>query len=548
MSATASSRRRGGLAEPMSGPEGVFQSCFDLRWHFNPAAASAAGRRSQDGRLGTFDADSIRAHLAASKSLTGALEALEVDDAETEIDQTALLNDLRGTIHRFEREQPHVRNPSFWLSHLYQGLYTLLNRGWDPPGERAVALVERLRATPLFLAAALETLKHPAPILVQTAAAMLDSGDRLIGQAAAACRPDYPGPPEEVDQAAAGARVALARLKFALDADMASSTDEQAFAIGEEQFNRRLYFEHAVNHTAPELWRFGMHLVEEVEAELAVMARAMDPARSWREQIERLREAAPVQGDRVAAYRAAINRARGFVEQHGLVSIPDGNLLVEPTPDFLRPMIPFAGYWPPGPYAPDRTGWFYVTIGDGGGSLGRSEHELVGTALHEGYPGHHLHNLTMQASTSEVRRVIWSPLTVEGWALYCEEMMGEEGFYQEPGQRLFQRMHLLWRAVRVLLDIGLHTRGMSPSSARLFLLDRIPIQPNEAEAEVRRSCAWPSYHVCYALGWREIRQLRADFRARAGDAYRLRAFHDAFLKYGGLPVSYARWGMGLPEG
>ena len=112
----------------MSGPEDVFRSCFDLRWHFNPAAASTAGLTTQDRRLGNYDADSVRAHLAAAKSLASAMEALEVDELETEIDRTALLNDLRATAFRFEHEQPHVRNPGFWLSHLNQAFYALLAR------------------------------------------------------------------------------------------------------------------------------------------------------------------------------------------------------------------------------------------------------------------------------------------------------------------------------------------------------------------------------------------------------------------------------------
>ena len=68
-----------------------------------------------------------------------------------------------------------------------------------------------------------------------------------------------------------------------------------------------------------------------------------------------------------------------------------------------------------------------------------------------------------------------------------------------------------------------------------------------AEAEVRRYCAWPTYQLCYATGRRELLQLRDDFRAARGDAYSLRAFHDAVLSYGGLPVSLTRWGLGLGE-
>ena len=528
----------------MSGPEDVFRSCFDLRWHFNPAAASTAGLTTQDRRLGSYDSDSVRAHLAAAKSLASAMEALEVDELETEIDRTALLNDLRATAFRFEHEQPHVRNPGFWLSHLNQAFYALLAREWGEPAGHAEALLERLRGVPAFLEAAAATLDPPAPVLRQTAIAMLGGSAGLVSQAGEVCARAGADSAEEVARVIADAMTALGSLGEALTGDLATGEDEQAFAIGEEQFNRRLHFEHAVNITAPELWRYGLRLVDEVEANLVRLGTEIDPGETWQGLIERFREESPVRGDRVEAYRVAMAGARDFVQERGLVAIPPGDLEVLPMPAFLRPLTPFAAYWAPGAYAPDRTGRFFVNP-DAAGSLGRSEHELACTALHEGYPGHHVHALLMQALPSEVRRVVWSPLTMEGWALYCEELMADEGYLEDPAQRLFQQMHLLWRAVRILLDIGLHTRGMSPAAATLFLLDRIPIQPQEAEAEVRRYCASPATNVCYALGWREIRALRDDFRARAGANYSLRGFHDAFMRYGGLPVSYARWGMGL---
>jgi len=218
-------------------------------------------------------------------------------------------------------------------------------------------------------------------------------------------------------------------------------------------------------------------------------------------------------------------------------------------------MIPFAAYDPPGPYAANRTGWFYVTVPDA--RLPDTErerllrdhcrHELAATALHEGYPGHHLQIVHAQGLSSETRRNVWSPIAVEGWALYCEDLMAEQGFYRTDEEQLFQRMHLLWRAVRVLLDVGLHTRGMGSSEAVDFLVERLHVDRTTAEAEVRRSCAWPTYQLCYAVGRRELLALREDFRAARGDAGSLRAFHDAVLSYGGLPLSLTRWGLGLGE-
>lgn len=532
----------------MSDPERVYQSCFDLRWHFNPAAATEAGVTGQNGRLGEFDVESMRAHLAAFRSMAFAVEALELDDIQAEIDRTALLNDLRTTVFRFEYEQPHVRNPGFWLSHLYQALYSLLDRQDASLDQLARDAMSRLRALPSFLATAQETIREPASILLDTAQSMLPGGEILIGQVASFCRQSDTLDQDEVNAAAAEADVALARFGLALNADFAVSEDPHAFAIGEEQFNRRLHFEYALGGSAPELWRYGLHLVEEVESALERSAREIAPGVNWRVLAERLRASSPVPADLIAYYRAAMERAREFVLTRDLVHVPAAPLEVVPTPEFLRPLIPFAAYSPPGPFSAVRSGRFYVTPqNETGQPASRSVDELDSMALHEGYPGHHLHMLTAQALPSMVRRVLWSPLTVEGWALYCEDMMGEEGFYQDPASRFFQQIHLLWRAVRIILDIGLHTRNMSPAAAILYLLEKVPMDRHDAVSEVRRYCSMPTYQLCYATGRREILALREDFRTRAGTAFSLRAFHNQLLEYGGLPVSLARWGMNLEE-
>src|SRR3989449_10364980 len=167
------------------------------------------------------------------------------------------------------------------------------------------------------------------------------------------------------------------------------------------------------------------------------------------------------------AYAKEMARARDFVAARKLAPIPKAPLGVIPTPAFMRPIIPYAAYDSPGAYSSDRTGWFYVTVPDSRLPAAQQErilrdhcrYELAATALHEGYPGHHLQLAIAKEQASHVRKNLWTPLTVEGWALYCEDMMGEEGFYASDQELFFQRVHLLWRAMRILLDVGLHKIG-----------------------------------------------------------------------------------------
>jgi hypothetical protein len=528
--------------------ESIYQSYFDLRWHFDPAAATEAGVTAQNSRLGDYDSDSMRAHLAAFRSLSLAVEGLEPEDVQEEIDRTALLNEIRTTLFQFDHERPHVTNPVFWLNHLFRGLYALLDRQDAPRDALAAHALARLRATPAFLRSAGDTLKDPSPILRDTAVSMIDGGEVLLGLVARFCREQAGETGPEIDAAAADAEAALTRFGLALKTELASSDDIHGFAIGEDQFNRRLHFEHALASSAPELWRYGMHLVEETEASLDQLARELEPGTGWRTLAERLRQQMPVPDDTIGAYRDSMERARSFVQRHDLVSIPTEPLEVVATPEFLRPLVPFAAYSPPGPFSADRSGRFYVTPRPDGVRKGvnRSALELASMSLHEGYPGHHLHMVTAQSLPSTVRRLLWSPTSVEGWALYCEDMMGDLGYFA-PAERLFQKIHLLWRAVRVLLDVGLHTRNMSPSAAVLYLLEKVPLDPAEALAEVRRYCGTPTYPLCYAVGRRDILALRSAYFEKNGGDLPMRRFHDELLSYGGLPISLARWGMGLSD-
>ncbi len=530
--------------------EHLVESYLDLRWNMDPVTATAAGIAEYDHRLGVWGVDDIKQYLAALKSIGSALEECDLDGLEDEIDRTAVLGELRFTIDRFEREQPHLRNPAFWVSHMLEGLYLLvaLPRTQE---QRVRAAEARIREIPAFLDLTRNTLSDCPRVFVETGLQIAEQGFPLLEEIEQALNPDGDS---EFRDACTDARKALGEFADYLRDDLLETANGD-FAIGEEAFNFRLHFQHALGNTAPELWRYGLALIEEVEADLSALAAEVDRNRSWRDIVDALRAHHPTSDTLVSAYAAQMERARRFVEDRELAAVPVGELEVVATPQFLRPLIPLAAYQPPGPFSEERRGTFYVTPPDRDSDCeleermlrDHCEHDLASTALHEGYPGHHLQFLTAQAQGRTVRRVLGTPLTIEGWALYCEEMMREEGFYATPEERLFQKMALLWRACRVVLDVGLHTRGMTFEQAVTFLVDRVHFDRVHAEAEVRRYCAEPAYQLCYAVGCRELMSLRDAYAAAHPSTYSLRKFHDAVLQYGALPVSLIRWGMGLDE-
>jgi uncharacterized protein DUF885 len=538
----------------MPSVDDLCRSYLDLKYHFDPAAASTAGLVAEDARLGRFDAETTREHISALRSVAGAVEELDPDELQAEIDRTALLGEIRSTIFRLEYEQPNVRNPGFWLSHLFQGLYALLARTEPDPAERVSAVVARLEAAPAFMDSARATIDEPPSVFVDMALSMLGGGGQLIAQVVGVFSGAAPGLTNELKRAGQGALQSLVGFGVALKDEIEPNSDPHAFAIGEEQFNRRLHHEHALMTGPPELWRYGLHLQEEVTEKIVALARRLD-SRPWRELVDQLRDDTPAPDELLGVYRSELDRAREFVRQRNLVSVPDGDVEVVPTPAFLAALVPFAAYEPPPIFLRQRTGRFYVTQPDP--SLppeafaqqrrGHCRYAIPVMAAHEVYPGHHLQFLTSEGLGSEVRRHIWSPVMVEGWALYSEQLMGETVYYASDEIRLFQLVNLLWRAIRVVLDVGLHTRGMTPEEAIDYLVEHLPIERRSAEAEVRRYCAWPTYQLCYAVGRRELLRLRDAYRERQAAAFDPRRFHDELMSYGGIPVSLARWGMDLAE-
>lgn len=527
------------------------RSYFDLRWQLDPVAATLAGLTTHDDRFGRYSPTFLAPHIAALKAMATAIEEVSVDGIQTEIDRTALLNDIRVSIWQFETDRPQAKNPEFWLTHLFSGLHGLLRRDDRRSAHHAAAMAGRLEDVPGLLEDARATLVEPVRMFAETALQMCPGGVVLVRDIRALYADGPAGP--HVAAAADKAGAALATFEHDLDRWAESGGDH--FALGEDGFNFLLHYQHALRDTAPELWRYGLRLTEEVLADLTQRAQRLGAGDDWPALADRLRADHPAAEELVGAYAKEMERARVFVAAKGLAPTPSVPLDVIATPEFMRPLIPFAAYDSPGPYASDPRGLFYVTVPDPALPEAtrervlrdHSRHELAATSLHEGYPGHHLHLVMAQGHPSETRKNVYSALALEGWALYCEEMMADAGFYASEEERFFQRVHLLWRAVRIVLDVGLHTRGMGFEEAVNQMVSVVHMERANAEAEVTRYCASPGYQICYGIGRRELLRLREDFRAAQGDAFTLRGFHDAVLSYGGLPVTLMRWGMGLSE-
>lgn len=525
------------------------RSWLDLLEHFDPTTDAAAGGvgAAATRRLGCFERNAVRGHLAAGRAIAAAVEELPVEEVADEIDRTALLGEIRAHLSRFEFEQPHVRNPVFWLDHLVRALAPPLDRG-DATGLHDT--VATLQALPEYLTAARETLKRPPAVLSETATEMIPGLVALIHQLVEFLRVEGAEDPGELAAAATEAEAALARLRIALTSELAPDEDPYAVSIGEERYGWLLHQRDMLRQSAGEVWRWGQAIADEVETEVAALAATFDQDRHWRDVFETVREAGLVTGDLAHAAAVALAHARELTWASRLFTPREGEIAVLEAPRAAGALTPFAHYQPPAgtrsgqlllatPTAPadrDAATW-------GRGELDR--HRLAVLAVHDGWPGRHLQALASRDTGSLVRRELRSHLVIAGWGCYAEELMLEHGAFEAPGDRLAQRVLLLIRAMRVVVDAGIHSRQLTPAAALDLFMERVPLDHSVALAEIRRAAANPGHGAAYALGRRELLELRDDWRAATSGGAPLRDFHEQVLSFGRIPPSLVRWGMGV---
>ncbi len=517
---------------------------LELRWVMDPVEATDVGRHEYDHLFADYRSGPVREFAAALRSYTASLEEAEADCLDDEIDRTAALHSARHDLLVLEEERAFRRDPGLHLAHALNGLFLLAARNAQAPTARAAALLARLRALPDFLQRSADVVVAPATMFVETAQSMIPGGLSLVRDALDDPELDLSSlDATELEEARSGAAVALVEFNDALS--VMGETARPDFALGRTLFDRKLHTAHMLRENADELYRYGERLRDSALADLSRLAEEISPGSHWRSVVERLRADQPAAKSVLAEYRAAMERATRLTSDHGLVPVPDAAPRVVPTPAFLRSLVPFAAYQSPGAFDDVQNGLFLVTMPENGEPWRtHCRSELATTAVHEAIPGHHLQILTANRLPRPVRRVLGTPAVREGWALYCESLFAELDLLS-PQERFFQTHHLLWRALRILLDVALHTRDLPFASAVRMLRDDLGFDVTSAEAEVRRYCATPTYQLCYAVGRRDILTLREDAKVQRGKDFSLGAFHADLLGYGALPAVLARWGMGL---
>jgi uncharacterized protein (DUF885 family) len=512
----------------------------------NPVLGTALGIHQGDDLLGDGSREAVLAELAADRAHLSAVEAIDPaglsPDARFERDLE--LHNVRRAVFDIDALRIWERR-SFAMDHVGDSLFLLFARDHAPLPERLDAIAGRLEDVAAYLEeaktrATVPQVRRWQQVEIETATELPTFFDELVAAGTGTL-----GAPQQrrLERASESARVAVDLYATWLEGTLAPGTDE--WAIGRERHDAMVGLRAFDGLDADAILALGWERLNEEHAARTAAAREIDPDVDEATVIDRIKSNQPATfDDALDAYREAMVRARRYLVDHGLVSVPDDERIdVIATPEYLRNVIPFAAYFEPAAFDRDPKGIYIVTPSVGGDPNAMREHNyasISNTSIHEAYPGHHLQLDTARRHRSLSRLLADAPEFVEGWGMYSELMMREQGFDADPSFRLVMHTDAIWRACRIILDIRMHRGELTVEEATDFLVEHTSFERPNARAEVQWYTYRPTYPLSYLLGRTLLLGLRADEERRLGDGFSLKAFHDTLMRNGSLPISFHR--------
>jgi uncharacterized protein (DUF885 family) len=515
---------------------------FKQHFELHPTDAIYYGIEGYDHLLNDYSDKSYKAETIFVKESLRKLRGISPADltADEAIDYALLEGRLLIQSYEQAKEDYRLKQPDTYSP--IEAIYILTVRATS---DLAGNLLSRLDRTPALIRQGITNLgrraANPPKLWTENAIEGAKGGIAFLDSL-----PQHPKVQSEVKDSAA-LHSAIAKAKTAMH-DFASFLESHllprsnaSYAVGEEHFNLLLRKKHFLDHDAQTLLALGESLFAKTKLELEALAEELAPGKGVEAAARAIQENHPSSEQILSVYEKAMSAARDFVREKKLVTFPaKEELHVVYTPVFRRHEIPFAAYLSPSPKDPNQMGYYYVTPVTSDDLL--REHNYVGlenTSVHESYPGHHLQfsiaNCTPAAATLP-RLMNESSVFYEGWALYCEQLMQEQGFLKSPEHRFVMLKDRLWRALRIIIDVKTQTGKLTYDEAADLMVRELHFPREQACGDLNWYSQSPSGPMGYALGWSIINRLRDQEQKRLGNKFNLCAFHDKLLSAGSISL------------
>jgi len=523
----------------------IIDRFIDTDLKFSPVKATHLGIHDYDDKLGSLSKENIYLNLNMTKNIYHELKLIDYDglSLSSKVDYDTLAQQLDIHIHSIEKEKYYDKSPSLYQKYGVNAIFPMVIKDFAPLKQRQENILSRMTQISEIMEQGKENLKNPPQLWTEMAISENSHLQNFFNQTLlkffkdSELKEKYLKLKEPVIDS-------LKNYKDFLEKDLLPiSTGD--WAAGKETFDFILKTVYMLDRTPEEIYQTGKEVFEQTEQELEEYATTVYN-KTWKELDEYVKQQHPKPEDLLNTYQEAINKVRSFVVEQQLVDIPENDILeVMETPEFNRISLPFAGYQPPPPYEKKEKAIFWVTPIDK--TLPPEKREEIlrwhnfgsiqFVSLHEAYPGHHLQLLYANSNPSRLRKYAMNTLFIEGWALYTEKLMREYDYYDKLG-RFSQIKARLWRASRVIVDVGIHTGMMNFDDGVEFLVNKTNCDRWEAIAQMKYYTQLAGQPMSYLIGMLEILKLREEYKKLSGDKFSLREFHNKLLSYGSLPIKF----------
>jgi uncharacterized protein (DUF885 family) len=510
----------------------------------DPEGATYLGVHDHDHRLADATREHIERQATFHRAAIAEMERFPADDLSSEraLDRDLVIHEARLAIHQLT-ERREWAGSSRAAEHIGNALFPIFTRDYAPLAERLESIAARLEAAPDYMAQSRTRVDQPVRLWLEIDIESSESLPEFLETIVGVARSEHVDHAllSRLEAAATGTRAALAEHVAWLKAE-AMPRANGTWQTGSEGFEQLIALRE-LDATADDILTVGEQMLADETAAREAVCAEIDPTRSAGEIGDLIKEDHPTTfPEAIEAYREAMDRARAFVVEHELATLPEQDRLrIIETPGYQRHLIPFAAYYHPPRFDRDPEG-IYIVTPPGSPDMWREHNyaSISNTSVHEAYPGHHLQLAAATANPSLVRSLSLTAAEFdEGWAFYCERMMKDAGFDDTPKHRYILHTDAIWRSVRIILDIRLHRGEIGVEEAIQFMVDRTGFERPAALAEVKRYTSTPTYQLSYLYGRHMIERLRDRVQRRMGPGFNVKFFHDTLIYGGTMPVSYA---------
>ena len=536
---------------------------------FSPVSATLIGDHSVDHELDQVDAAARQRQLALYRQYRDALAVIDRDmlSRANQVDAEILHNEIESSIWAIETLRAWAWNPLVYIRVSGSSVYGLVARDFAPLEQRLAAAASRLEQLPRFLQQARASIE-PERVPKIHAETAVQQNPGLVSIIETMIVPDMdaltPATREKLTAAIEIAKDAVAQHQTWLEEELLPRAAGD-FRIGAELFDAKLAFalnsplgRKEVKARAEAEYEAVRNQMYEVAKEIYAKAHPYTafpdtPDETYKQVIiraalEQAYQELPPRDGIVEVAKQQLQQATDFVIEKNIVTVPDDPVEIIIMPEFQRG-VSVAYLDPPGPLDKGQAAFYAVAplpadwTDEQVNSFLREYniYSIQDLTIHEGVPGHYLQLALSNRYPSTLRSVLWSGPFVEGWAVYAERVMVDEGYLdRDPLMRLINLKWYLRAVTNAIIDSAIHVDGMTRDQALQLMIEGGFQEEREAAGKWVRAQLTSAQLSTYFVGYQEHVEMRQAVEAEWGDEFTLRRYHDQALSYGSPPVKYVR--------